>query len=234
MTLLFSDSRLPAGGHAHSGGIEQAVAAGIVTDEATLADFLAGRLLTTGVLTAAAAVAVCARCLERSPGGGTPTTADLDEMWAEATAELDARTPSPAQRLASRRQGSGLLRAATAIAPGQVVASLAAFSGDRGTHLPLALGATAASAGIPAPDLATLAAYQAVAGPAAAAVRLLGLTPLRVTKRVADLAPELDRIAAAVQCYATRPLHELPAHAAPVCDLLAEAHLGRTERLFAS
>jgi hypothetical protein len=37
-----------------------------------------------------------------------------------------------------------------------------------------------------------------------------------------------------VQCYATRPLHELPAHAAPVCDLLAEAHLGRTERLFAS
>ncbi|NUP83419.1 MAG: urease accessory protein UreF, partial [Nonomuraea sp.] len=50
--LLLTDSRLPAGGHAHSGGTEQAIASGAVHDLPTLASFLRGRLHTTGALTA--------------------------------------------------------------------------------------------------------------------------------------------------------------------------------------
>jgi urease accessory protein len=235
LNLLFSDSRLPAGGHAHSGGIEEAVAAGIVHDELTLADFLEGRLLAAGLLAAAAAVAVCARGRRWIDEGDARCPAVLHELWAEVDAELDARTPSPAQRLASRSQGSLLLRAAAVVVPGPVVSSLVDWSQDRGTHHAVALGATGASAGITTVDLATSAAYQSVAGPASAAVRLLGLSPLRVTKLVADLAPALDRAAALAQPYAAAlPLRELPAHAAPHYDLLAEAHLERTERLFAS
>jgi urease accessory protein len=44
--LLLADARLPAGGHAHSGGLEAAVAAGRVVDAASLDGFLRGRLAT--------------------------------------------------------------------------------------------------------------------------------------------------------------------------------------------
>ncbi|MEV4574721.1 urease accessory UreF family protein [Nonomuraea jabiensis] len=50
--LLLADSRLPAGGHAHSGGTERAIASGAVFDVPSLARFLHGRLHTTGALTA--------------------------------------------------------------------------------------------------------------------------------------------------------------------------------------
>src|SRR6202020_81976 len=96
--LLLSDSRFPAGGHAHSGGVEPAVTAGTVSDLASLEAFLRGRLRTAGLVTAGLAAAACARA------GAEP--------WDSLDAEADARTPSPAQRAASRRQGRALMRAA--------------------------------------------------------------------------------------------------------------------------
>jgi urease accessory protein len=72
--LLLSDSRFPAGGHAHSGGVEPAVTAGTVTDLATLEAFLRGRLRSAGLVAAALAAAACARagCYRaESPAGGT-------------------------------------------------------------------------------------------------------------------------------------------------------------------
>ena len=58
--LLLSDSRFPAGGHAHSGGVEPAVTAGTVTDMASLEGFLRGRLRTAGLVAAGVAAAACA------------------------------------------------------------------------------------------------------------------------------------------------------------------------------
>src|SRR3978361_1263629 len=46
--LTLTDSRLPAGGHAHSGGVEQAIAAGLITDPASLAGVLLRRLGASG------------------------------------------------------------------------------------------------------------------------------------------------------------------------------------------
>ncbi|NEB86732.1 urease accessory protein UreF, partial [Streptomyces anulatus] len=42
--LVLADGRFPAGGHAHSGGAEPAVAGGRVRDADSLADFCRGRL----------------------------------------------------------------------------------------------------------------------------------------------------------------------------------------------
>src|SRR5271163_4592270 len=73
--LLLSDSRFPAGGHAHSGGVEPAVTAGSVSDLASLEAFLRGRLRTAGLVAAGLAAAACARAggtggAERAEGGG--------------------------------------------------------------------------------------------------------------------------------------------------------------------
>src|SRR3954453_3587088 len=99
--LALSDSRLPTGGHVHSGGVEEAVTSGLVTDLPTLRPFLGRRIRTPGLVTASIAAAVHA---------GTLTVAGAD-------AETDARTPAPASRSASRAQGRGLARLARRVWP---------------------------------------------------------------------------------------------------------------------
>ncbi|NED83011.1 urease accessory protein UreF, partial [Streptomyces sp. SID11233] len=47
--LVLADGRFPAGGHAHSGGAEQAVEAGRVRNAEDLAAFCRGRLHTAGL-----------------------------------------------------------------------------------------------------------------------------------------------------------------------------------------
>ncbi len=59
--LLLADGRLPSGGHVHSGGLEEAVAAGRVRTAEDLAAYLRGRLATIGRVDAALAVAAWTR-----------------------------------------------------------------------------------------------------------------------------------------------------------------------------
>jgi len=108
--LVLADGRLPAGGHAHSGGMEAAVVDGGVRGLDDLAGFLRGRLATAGLLSAAFAAAAC-QIGHGDDETRAPATGDLLAML---DAELDARTPSPAQREASRAQGRTLLRAGRA------------------------------------------------------------------------------------------------------------------------
>ena len=217
--LLLADSRLPAGGHAHSGGLAAAVDAGSVHDEATLAAFLSGRLHSAGLVAAAAAARTAA--LVASDAAAARALTDLD-------AELDARTPSPAARAASRAQGRGLLRAASAAWPSPVHALLGARP-----HAPCAAGAAAVAAGAGPAEAAALAALWSVTGPASAAVRLLGLDPLGVTGMLARLAPDVDAVAEQGAACAD-PARPLPAPSAPLLDLLAQQHARAAVRLFAS
>ncbi|MEV4063847.1 urease accessory protein UreF, partial [Nonomuraea dietziae] len=184
--LLLADSRLPAGGHAHSGGAEQAVKTGAVHDLASLRGFLAGRLHTAGLVAAGLTAAAC-RSAGRSPVPPAPMT------WAELDAEADARTASPAQREANRQQGRLLLRVARRVWPSPVLEELALAVPN--PHHPVALGAVAHAAGVPPDQAAMAAAYHAVAGAATAAVRLLGLDPVEVHRLLAGLAPDLDAVA---------------------------------------
>jgi urease accessory protein len=287
--LLLSDSRFPAGGHAHSGGVEPAVTAGTVTGLASLEAFLRGRLRTAGLVAAGIAAAACAHSAreghageareghagERQPGPENWNQPIVHsgsfDFWGAIDAEADARTPSPAQRAASRRQGRALLRAAriawpedrgladlaaagaAAIAEAGRGSTVGAHRGvvrdaaaDRATgsgasaeyrggpHHAVVLGAAAAAAGCDAVDAARIAAYQSVAGPASAAVRLLALDPMRATAVLARLSRDIDPIAERAAAAAGGPLAELPCPSAPALDLLAEAHIRTEVRLFES
>ncbi len=101
-----------------------------------------------------------------------------------------------------------------------------------GTSSPAGAGRGRQPGGRDAGLAARAAALAACAGPASAAVRLLGLDPFAVQGLLARLAPEIDACAAA--CAATVPPSALPADAAPVLDLLADFHLTAEVRLFAS
>jgi urease accessory protein len=212
--LMLADARFPAGGHAHSGGLEGAVTAGTVTDVESLELFLRGRLATAGVVAAGLAAAACA-----GVAGG---------RWEQLDAEADARTPSPAQRDASRRQGRALLRAARAAWPSPALDAL-----GRAPHHALVLGAAAAAAGCTPGEAALIAAYLTVTGPASAAVRLLALDPIEVSAGIARLAGAIDA-AARRGAGAARSPDDLPYPSAPALDLYAEAHAQAEVRLFAS
>lgn len=250
--LVLADGRLPAGGHAHSGGLESAVAAGRLRDLDGLAAFLAGRLATTGRVAAAFAASACAAVSQVKAGtanasianasianaytGNDATGRDADPPvggpdgplpgLAELDAGLDARTPSPALRRASRAQGRALLRAGRAMWP--------VGPGPAQPHHPVALGMVAAAAGLGPFDAAVAAGYGTVSGPASAAVRLLGLDPYAVHALLADLAGECDRLAAEAAACVGDPVDELPADSAPLLEIGAEIHASREVRLFAS
>ncbi|WP_300015184.1 urease accessory UreF family protein [Pseudonocardia sp.] len=216
--LTLADARFPGGGHVHSGGVEEAVARGLVTGPADLACFLSGRLRTAGLVSAAfAAAAVRADAF-----------ADLD-------AALDARTPSPAQRAASRAQGRATLRAARLSWPSPVLDTLCVVHPR--PHHALLVGAVVGIDGGPPADAARCVAYLSVSGPAAAAIRLLGLDPFAVNAAIVGLGGTLRDVVDAAVGAAGGPVADLPAPGAPVLDLMAQSHVVHHRekvRLFAS
>lgn len=238
--LMLADGRLPAGGHAHSGGLEQAVEQGDITGIATLETFLHGLLRTTaetGIYVAAAACAAAHGSLAGAPTDPRDDTGSLatDRAGARIIAldiEESARMPSAALRTASRAQGRQLLRAAVAIWPAPGPVDLPPL--PHGPHLALAQGLAAARLGLPPADAARLAIHSAVTGPSTAAVRMLGLDPFSVhgcVARVVDAAEPLVQLATDA---ALRPAAELPGGAAPLLEVGGELHRVREIRMFAS
>lgn len=225
MALLLADARLPSGAHAHSGGIEQAIDLGVVTDLDSLVPFLHGRLLTAGRLGAHAAACACALAASDE--------AARVKSWISLDDEVSARIVAPALRATSRRQGRALLRTGTTILDGGRLATVSESAPD-GPHLAVAQGAMAQCGGLGPDDAALIAAYGTVASAASAALRLLGLDPLSVAAALVQLAPEIDGITADAAAAAQFGGRFIPSTAAPVSDLLGELHAARKERLFAS
>ena len=216
--LLLADGRFPAGGYAHSGGLEPTINAHRVREVESLERFLEGRARTTGAVAAAFAAAACGALRD-----------DDRTRFAALDPELDARMPSPTQRATSRQLGRQLLRVISTIRPGPMLGRL-----EGSPHQSIVLGAAAASFGLGRRDTAVLALHEAVAGPAAAAVRLLSLDPFSTHAALARLGPLLDTLAAAATAASHAEPDELPAAAAPLLDLAAEDHVTRDMRLFAS
>ncbi|WP_102143796.1 urease accessory protein UreF [Mycobacterium hubeiense] len=204
--LMLSDSRLPTGGHVHSGGIEEAVTSGLVTDLATLRAFLRRRIRTHGLVAGSIAAAV-------HGGGLTADTADR---------ETDARTPAPAARQASRTQGRGLIRLARRVWPEHDWAQFGATP-----HLAVAAGAVGAASGLSPEHTALSVVYTTMTGSATAAQRLLALDP----GDVAALTFELSALCDHTATEAGKGLADL---SDPLLDVLAQRHTERERPLFFS
>lgn len=208
--------------------MEAACAVGLVTGLDTLRSFLYGRLWTEGAIGAVAAAAVCARA-----GGDHSATA----LFRSVEAEIDARTPSPAARRASRDQGSHILRLAMTVTFDPLLDALAraAVGHYQRPHYATAVGAVAAVAGATPQEAAESAAYASVAGPAFAAQSLLGLDPRQVSELGVEMAPEVQRLAGEAAHVSLQSLAHMPAFGAPALEYLAEEHVAApTKRLFAS
>ncbi|MCX4092679.1 urease accessory protein UreF [Nocardia sp. alder85J] len=206
MVMTLADSRLPIGGHVHSGGVEEAVVSGLVRDVASVEAYLRRRVRTSGLVAASLAAAVRA---------GT-----LDPERAEA--EADARTPAPAARTASRAQGRGLLRLAKQVWPQQDWRGLEARP-----HLSTVFGVVAGAADLTPGQIAGVVVYTTMTGAATAAQRLLALDPAAVAACTVRLTELCDRTAA-------EAVTGLAALSDPLQDVLAQRHGQRAMPLFAS
>ncbi len=216
--LLLADGRLPAGGYAHSGGLESAVAAGRVTNMGELENFLIGRAETAGLIAAAFAAAACARA-------GRGDLSDLPEL----EAELDARVPSPELRKVSRDLGRQLCRAMSSIHPHPHFADL-----GTAPHQPVVMGVAAAALGLGPRDAALAILHENNSGAAAAAAKVMRVDPFDVHAILARMTARLDRLAAQAAAVADGPPADLPAAGSPLADIAAEHHRRRDVRLFAS
>lgn len=208
MATLFTlaDSRLPTGGHVHSGGVEEAVASGIVRDLATLDAYLRRRISTSGLVAASIAAAVC--------------SGELDVGSADA--ETDARIPAPASRLASRAQGRGMLRLAKHAWAEHDWRPLGARP-----HHPVVTGAVGRILGASPHETAAVLVYTTMTGSATAAQRLLALDPADVAACTIGLSDLCDSTAAIAAT-------ELATLSDPLQDVLAQRHLKRDRPLFMS
>ncbi|GGK38112.1 urease accessory protein UreF [Nocardia camponoti] len=204
--LALADSRLPIGGHVHSGGVEEAVASGLLRDADSVERYLRRRVATTGLVTASLAAAVCA-------GDLAPDRAEL---------EADARTPSPAARAASRAQGRGLLRLAKQLWPHQDWTVV----GPK-PHLSTVFGMVGRACETTPDELAGVVVYTTLTGAATAAQRLLALDPAVIAAGTIAIAPLCDATAATAA-------QGLVALSDPLQDVLAERHQVRDMPLFAS
>jgi urease accessory protein len=204
--LTLADSRLPTGGHVHSGGVEEAVTSGLVVDLPTLRAFLRRRIRTHGLVTASVASAVHAG------------TCSVDE----ADRETDARTPAPAARTASRAQGRGLTRLARKVWPDGDWDAIGAKP-----HLGVAAGMVGRWSGLEPEHSALSVVYTTMTGSATAAQRLLALDPGDVAALTFELSPLCDQTAA----EAAKELADL---SDPLLDVLAQRHTERERPLFAS
>jgi len=204
--LTLSDSRLPTGGHVHSGGAEEAVTEGLVRDLVTLGAFLRRRIRTTGLMTASVAAAVHTGSLS----------------VAQADHETDARTPAPAARQTSRAQGRGLLRLARRVWQAEDWDRLGATP-----HLAVVAGKVGAAGGLTPEGTALTVVYTTMTGSATAAQRLLALDPGDVAALTFELSTLCDQISVAA-CKELADLSD------PLLDVLAQRHSQRERPLFAS
>lgn len=223
--LLLADGRFPAGGHAHSGGVEAAIADGRVKDLTDLESFVRGRLATVGLVEASLAAATVT-ALQRGDGAPSLALVELD-------AEAEARIPAPPLREASRRLGRQLARVAARCWPDPLFVLLADAL-PAGAHQPVALGAVGVAAGLSVEQTARLAVHHAITTPSLAAVRLLGLDPFAVAALTADCTRAGERTVAEAVAAAGGPIHDLPAASSVLLDIAALEHRARPIRMFAT
>jgi urease accessory protein len=208
------DSAFPAGGFAHSWGLEAAYQAGEVTTEAALRQFLGDTLWQTGY-----AVLPLVNVAHRDP-----------DRLEELDALCDAFLTNAVANRASRVQGKAFVGACARIWPSPDLSAIDARVRRTCAHQGPVAGATLSALRVPLDVAQQMTVFLSYRGVLAAAVRLGLIGPYRAQR----LQHECGRDSQAVlrRCGA---LEESDlTQTAPVIDLLQSSHDRLYSRLFQS
>lgn len=209
--LLLTDGRFPDGSHAHSHGLEVAVEAGRVRDAGSLAEYVTGRLWTSGRIDAAACRLAAA--------GVDPDS--LDAAWC-------VRTPSEAARATSRSLGRALARTAARVVPDRPIS----LADRRPPVQPVALGLLATAVGCTPDEAALASAHGTAATLSTAGLRLLSLDPFDVAAVLHDLRPDVNGVAEST--IGLLGAEDLPHASTPLAEIDLELQSALPVRLFRS
>jgi urease accessory protein len=211
-----ADSGFPAGGFAHSGGLEAAVHHGRVADDAGVRAFAGHALVQAG----------------RSGLPLAAATHRQPERLAELDRLSDAFLTNPVAHRASCAQGRAWLASSSRSFPEAGIAAITeqvARGSLNGHYAPL-FGAVTARLQIDVGDMQRLFLYLTARGIGSAAVRLGVIGAYEAQEIQAGLAGEIDRIAES--CADLSPLDI--AQTAPLVDLFQSTHDRLYSRLFQS
>lgn len=185
--LQFSDGLFPAGGYAHSFGLESYVQAGMIQDlpgvEAFLHAYLEG---SAGPCDAVAIISA----LAFGKAGDLGACLSLDET-------LDAMKPVAEQREASRQMGRQTLRVAVALTSHPLPSAFSASveSGLTPGHHPVAFGLSGSALGWEPEAAACAYLYSTATLIVGAALRLLPLGQLEGQRALWGAGPLISRLA---------------------------------------
>jgi len=223
LTLLqLGDGLFPAGGFAHSFGLETYAQEGRVRDRVGLEAFVTAHLDGAAGPGDAVAVAVATRL-----------AADGDvRAWCELDARLDAMKAVPEFRAASRQMGRQTARIAAALRDDPVLAAITRAIDDQlavGHHASV-FGAAVGRGGADAETAAAAYLYSTAALLVGAGLRLLPLGQLDGQRVLAGARPRIAQLAAA----AARATAEDMWTFTPALELAGLRHARLEMRLFRS
>jgi urease accessory protein len=187
--LQFADGLFPAGGFAHSFGLETYVQAGVVCDRAGLEAFVTAHLEGSAGPADAVAAAVAVGLAR----------ADGRTGWIALDERLEAMKVVPEAREASRQMGRQTLRVAAALGTDPVLAALAQAVGEglAPGHHAAVFGAVLGRAGVEPEVTAAAYLHSTAALLVGAGLRLVALGQLDGQRVLAAVRPRIARLARA-------------------------------------
>jgi urease accessory protein len=220
--LQFADGLFPAGGFAHSFGLETYVQDGRVRDRQDLEAFVAAHLEGSAGPADAAAAAIAVGIARRE---------DAQE-WIGLDARLDAMKSVPEFRTASRQMGRQALRIAVGIGDDPFLAHLACAveDGRAAAHHATVFGAAVGREGADPERAAAAYLYATAALLVGAGLRLIALGQLDGQRVLAAMRGRIGRLAATA---ATASADELWSFN-PALEIAGIRHASLDMRLFRS
>jgi len=220
--LQFADGLFPAGGYAHSFGLETYLQSGAVSDPAGVESVVRAQL--EGQLASADTVAML-HAMRAAARGDTSACVELDAL-------ASAMKPVVELREASCQMGRQTIRIAAAIFDHALIREFAAAV-ERGTtpgHQSVAFGVVGGVLGWPAQAAAIAFMHSTTVAIVSAAVRLLPMGQLDGQRIIARLAPAIARLARHAM---TRDLDGMSSSAVGL-EIAAIRHASLEARLFRS
>jgi urease accessory protein len=220
--LQFADGLFPAGGFAHSFGLETYVQDGRVRDRHDLERFIAAHLEGSAGPADAAAAALAVGAAQREDAEG----------WIGLDARLDAMKTVPEFRLASRQMGRQALRIAAGLGDDLFLARLtrAVDEGRALAHHATVFGVAVGRGGADPERAAAAYLYSTASLLVGAGLRLIALGQLDGQRVLAAMRGRIERLAAAAVAATADDLWSFN----PALEIAGIRHASLEMRLFRS